>query len=517
MSMYWGTLRRRWRLAACIVATAVVTGVVVGALAPKSYDATAQVLIGQRTQVDALLGAADNTPDPERDVNTSVQLITLEPVAETVSRRLGLGLPAADLIGKVETEVEQNSNIVSITVSDASRERAARIANAFALAYRDFRARSARASIEDATASAEERAARFAPGAERKALDAQLRQLQAAAAFQTGGVQIVHSATASSAVASDSLVATAILAGLLGMALAAAVVVLLARTDKRLHDVGDLEAAVGRPVLATVPSSRGRGADVAQRDALATLALSPALRGVGSREGGANGRSARVLLLASPGPLEGTTEVTLGLARALGAMGRRTIAIEADLRAPAFAEKLGLEPGGGLAEALRGTQRLEEELVEIAVSGGGQPVAWALPAGSPVVLPQPLLAGNRMAALVAEARRNADLVLIAGAPAAQFGDSFALVPLADAVLLVARLDLTRLDEALQVVRAVEEQEGRLVGAVATFGRSGRIVRPASATRSLRPRPAPREQWDSTHTSANGSAAASGTSSDVTMR
>ena len=90
MSMYWATLRRRWRLAAAILAVAVVTGVAVGMLMPNSYQATAKVLIGQRAQLDALLGAADYVPDPEREVNTNLALISLEPVAEDVRRRLGL-------------------------------------------------------------------------------------------------------------------------------------------------------------------------------------------------------------------------------------------------------------------------------------------------------------------------------------------------------------------------------------------------------------------------------------------
>jgi polysaccharide biosynthesis transport protein len=465
MSMYAATLRRRWRFAVAIVAATVLAGVSVAALTPKSYDATAKVLIGQRAQIDALLGAADYTPDPERDVNTSIELITIEPVVHEVRRRLGLSLPPAALAGKVETGLDRNSNVVSITVRDDSPQQAARIANAFALAYQAFRARSARASIQDAVASAERRAARLDPGGERDALETELRQLQAAAAFQTGGVQVVRRATAASAVASGGLMSSAIVAGLLGIFLAAAAVVLLARTDKRLRGEADLEAHAGAPVLATVPNGGRPSGGAGASDALATLAMSLALRDRRSP----NGRAARVFLLVSPGREEGATDVALGLARALADTGRRAIAIEADLREPAFAGRLGLPEAGGLTDVLDGSRTADQELVELGGSNGGPVRAWALPAGAPRPLPQPVLAGRRMATLVAEAHHNADVVLLAGAPAGVFGDSFALVPLADAILLVARLDVTRRDDAQRVVQALGDLGCPLVGAVATTG------------------------------------------------
>jgi polysaccharide biosynthesis transport protein len=487
MSMYYAALRRHWRLAACIVGVAVLVGLLVGALSPKSHDATAKVLIGQRTQVDSLLGAADYTPDPERDVNTSVELITLEPVAERVRRTLRLDLPASALVGKVSTAVDHNSNVVSITVRDASPERAARIANAFAVAYRDFRARSARASIEDAIASAETRATGLAPGPELDALEGKLRGLTAAAAFQTGGVQIVRRATAASAEASGSALKSAVVAGLLGVILAVVAIVVLARTDKRVRGEDDLEALLGAPVLATLPTPRSSN-PAGVRDALATLGLSLVLR-LRSREakaGRRNGRLQRVLLVTSPGAGEGTSEVALGLARALGDMGRRVIAIEADLREPTFARRLGLNPTAGLTDVVVGTRNLGEELVELAPTSAR---VFVLPAGAPFVLPQPLLAGEDMASLVASARRRAEFVLIAGAPAGSFGDSLALAPLADTVLVVARRDVTDREQALGMVEAFRQLDRPPLGVVITTDAFFRGTASLAAETDVAPPPA----------------------------
>jgi polysaccharide biosynthesis transport protein len=506
LTMYLRELRRRWLLAAGIVLVATLTGALVAALAPTSYESTAKVLIGQRAQVDALLGATDYTPDPERDVNTNLELITLEPVAERVSAELRLGLPAAALTGKVTTEIAGNSNVVSITATDASPVTAARIANAFAEAYRDFRTRSARASIDDAVASAQESAAVLPPGPEHDALTEELRQLQAAAAFQTGGVQIVRRATPASAVASGGMMSSAIVAGFLGVALAALTVVLLARTNKRVRGEPDLEAAAGCPVLATVCDPPPDGDAFRARDAFATLATSLSLRMLRPRESGRtrrNGHPVRVLLLASPGPEEGTTGVALGLAVALRDMGETVIAVEADLRDPRFAAHLGVGPVLGLAGILGGATTLDDELIEIDPVHSGAGAAWAVPAGLSLRLPQASLAGPAMGAVVAQARARAAVVILAGAPAARVGDSFALCPLADAVVVVARIDLTLRDEMERLARELKDLGRPAAGAVAVTGRARRPHTMAAAEPA---RPA-----------ANGSVPASPTTREVTLR
>jgi capsular polysaccharide biosynthesis protein len=456
MHVYALTLRRRWRMALAIVALAAVAGFVVASLSAKSHDATAKVLLDQQRQVDALLGTSDFSPDPERELNTGIQLITLEPIADGVRRSLGLTAPPSTLVRKVTTKVDRNSNIVSITVSDASAARAARIANAFAAGYRDYRARSARATVDDAIASAEARLRRLAPGAERLALAAELRRLQVAGAFQTGGVQVVHPATAATATTRPRPLISALIGTILGLLVAAVAVVVLARTDKRVRSDREFEDATGQPVLARVPA-----APAAARDAIVTLAMSMPR---------ARGRLARpsVVLLTSPGPREGTSDVALGLARSLDAIGEIAIAIETDLRDPLFASTLGVDEPDGLAGVLLGSAELDRELVPL----GG---ACALPAGPALELPQPLLAGERMATLIQELRNDADVIVLAGAPVGVVGDALALVGLVDLVVLVGCLDVTRVDELERAVSALEAAGFPPVGVVVTTRpRRGRL-------------------------------------------
>jgi polysaccharide biosynthesis transport protein len=449
LERYASTLRRRWPLATAIVVVAMLAALVVAMARPKSYEATAKVLLGQQRQVEMVLGTGDYSSDPERELNTSVQLIRLEPIAEGVRRALGLRESPAALGARVTTAVDHNSNIVAITVSDGDAKRAAAIANAFAAGYREYRARSARAAVEDAIASAQARLAGLESEPERRALGAELTRLEVAQALQTGGVQVVHEATAGSATSHPRPLRAALLGGLVGLMAAALAIVVLARTDRRAGGDDDLEEVTGRRVVAHIPRSRSAAAD-----AMMTLALSIARGGVGQSPAG-------VLLLTSAGPDEGAPEVAVGLARAFGAVGLKTVAIEADFRRPSFSKTLGLTEAGGLAAVLAGRRELETELVAIG------PEAAVLPAGGTATLPQALLAGERMAATVEEACGRSDVVLLLAAPVGMFGDAVALAGVVHEALLVARVDVTRPDELGRAVAALTEAGIPPAGIVST--------------------------------------------------
>jgi Mrp family chromosome partitioning ATPase len=449
LGMHTAALRRWWPLAVALIAVAAFAGYVVARQLPKTYDATARVLLDREREVHTLLGKSEYVPDPERDLNTGVKLITLEPVAGGVRRSLGLREPVDTLVGRVTTAVDSSSSVVSITARDSSAARAASIANAFAAGYKQYSARTARAAVGDAVAAARERLVGLPPGQQRDELGAELRRLEVAGAFQTGGVQVVDRATAASASSRPRPAVAAVIGGLLGAIVAALAIVVLARVDRRVRGDGELEQLSGQPVLAHLPRSE-RGA----ADALATLAISLWHPTSGIPAPG-------LVLLTSPGPEEGTAEVALGLAQALGAIGRSAIAIEADLRGPAFARQLALGRRAGLAGVLDGESDLERELVPL---GDG---ATALPGGAPVGVPQALLAGPAMAKLVDDACGRADVVLLTASPVGVFGDALALAGLAEAVLLVARVDTTRVGELEQALRSLARAGTRTVGIVAT--------------------------------------------------
>jgi polysaccharide biosynthesis transport protein len=462
LGIYLRTLRRRWVLAVCIVAAAVLTGLAVAELSSPTYTATAEVLLGQDKRVDALLGTAGYTQDPERELNTGLRLITLEPIADGVRRSLHLSERSGVLASRITTALDRNSSIVSITAQGSDAGQAARIANAFAEGYRDYRAATARASVEDAVATARARLA----GEPNQQLDRELRGLEVAAAAQTGGVEVVHHATAATAARRPRPLVSAFAAGFLGLLAAAITIVVLARTDRRIDDEEELERIAGRPVTALVPDL-GEQTGPAMHEALVSVAMSlPA------------SHEPCVVLVTGPGPDDDAKDATLGLATAFASIGRRVLAIEADLRKPAFAGRLEIVETPGLAAVLAGETTLEGELITFAGVGDHRPGrAWALPAGLASDAPHGPLASDAMAELVTDATNYADVVLLASAPVGVVADALPLARLADVVVLVARLGVTRADLTMNAVRALRGVGAPPVLLVAAAGRApGRLRR-----------------------------------------
>jgi hypothetical protein len=135
--------------------------------------------------------------------------------------------------------------------------------------------------------------------------------------------------------------------------------------------------------------------------------------------------------LADAGPLLVTgpakSEVALGVAAAATATGRRVALLECDLAAPSLGETLGLPPGLGFHEYLRGDAEATDILQSLVLAGpaSGQatePLACIV-AGEPQPSPVALLDSERCDHAVARLRRAYELLVIDGPPLSEDPDS----------------------------------------------------------------------------------------------
>jgi capsular polysaccharide biosynthesis protein len=485
---YVERLRRRWPLVVGL--TLLVTGaaLAISISKPKQYKASSTLLF---PQTNAIPGATVSQPvDPERETNTNVALATLQPVASRVKARLRLTTSPQDLLTHVKASAVGTSDLIAITVQEPDPALAARVANAFANEYVQFRHDTANASLAEAAQAIASQlqaiplAQRTSPAA--TALANREAQIQAAQALQTGGVQIVRPATRPMSAASPHPKSTAIIAAVLGLLFAAAVALVLDLVDHRLKDEEVIEGAFGLPILATLPtrwhmpSDDGVAAPDPQRDAASLLAAN--LRRAGLGEG--------TLLISGTGREDGQTQIALGLAQALAHLGEVIVAIEADSGDAWLAGLLeihagrdvgrgagslaGLEAGNGgaphgaesLAAPHRG-QSLDDALIEIdaatlrPVSGDDLSVGarfFVLPlrgasSAMPSAAPQ---------ALLSAAKSSADIVLV---PTSTLEHALALAYDAEGILLVAQRNRTTRDAATRALRLLRNSDVRPYGLV----------------------------------------------------
>jgi capsular exopolysaccharide synthesis family protein len=152
-------------------------------------------------------------------------------------------------------------------------------------------------------------------------------------------------------------------------------------------------------------------------------------------EGLRTGSGTHVIAVTSPSPGDGKTVTTLNLAGALAqAKDARVLVVDADLRKPSVASYLALEGlrSPGLSDALRDPRYQLHQIVRH-LKGFN---LWVVPAGPPELSPYELLCSSRLDALLREARRDFDCVLVDTPPSVVLPDCRLIERWVDGFLMV---------------------------------------------------------------------------------
>jgi receptor protein-tyrosine kinase len=214
---------RRWHIVAVAVVCALVGAGVYLASTSARYDASADVVTSSSSLVSTLFQTGGGpSADPERDVNTNLEVISSATVAERVRAQLHLHTPIPQLLAAVSAATKGTSNVITITARDPQPLRAAALANAFATQYIGYETETTRAQFSQAARSIRQRLDLMG-GAERssaegRALNQRLQEVLVAGGVNTSGVRLLDRATppTSPAVPRTKLILTlALLVGLL--------------------------------------------------------------------------------------------------------------------------------------------------------------------------------------------------------------------------------------------------------------------------------------------------------------
>lgn len=458
-------VRERWWIAAAAAAVAVVLAIAYILLAEKRYESTATLLFQPKDVVALFEPAAQSDVDPERQLGTDLLLISSGTVAERVSERLEGDLTPDQVASSIDARAEAEANLLTITATTGDSRLSARVADAYALEFEDFRREADRA--------------RFAEGAEllrrqlsdvpvdqperRMQLGETLQTLTVLAAVTTGDVETVGRADIPQTAASPQPLRDVLLAAVLGAAAGLVGVFLLDLFDRRLKTVEELERAYDLSALTAVPFERSaRPADRAStlehyrilRDSLALLRP--------------DGR-ASVVLVTSAAAGEGKSTVATGLARAIALGGQHVALVETDLRRPTFAQQFDLVADErGLTTALVDDVPASTLLLHPQV---GLSTFQVLPSGPCPPTASELLRSAGMSEVLDELLEVVDIVILDAPPLLPVADAQILLdnPRVDVCLVVARpyrttRDQTRRTQAI-LARHGERHAGLVVNAV----------------------------------------------------
>ena len=147
----------------------------------------------------------------------------------------------------------------------------------------------------------------------------------------------------------------------------------------------------------------------------------------------------QAFVVTSAGVMEGKTLTAINLSWLLAQTdGVRALLIDGDLRNPCAADYLGIDAPVGLSEVLAGEATLEESIVRLEPAG-----LHLLPGGSARDDVAEILSGPKFSAVLREARRMFDYIIIDAPPLGIFTDATVLISRADSALIVARANKTR--------------------------------------------------------------------------
>lgn len=461
---------------------------------PDEYEATASLLF-RNVELDQLEGSSfsPSSDDPTRAAETNLKLVSTGEVAARTAQRLNVpGLTPGAIDDAVEVSLEGESDIAAVSAKAEDPALAAQIANAFALEFIEQRREADRRAILEGKARIEAELARLAPGEtgglRGERLEQQAEELALLASLQTGNAEIVQRAVPDASPVSPQPLRNAILGLILGGLLGIGLVLLIDQFDTRIKDESELEEAYGLPILTSVPHSD----DVQRPGELDPIGLGPpaaeAFRMLHANLRYFNvGRRIERLLVTSAAAEEGKTTVSWGLAVTEARGGKSVLLIEADMRQPSLAARLGQAPEAGLSLVLAGTETLAGAAVSIDAGPNAEAKLDVLFAGPNPPNPAELLESPRMKELLEEAGKRYDLVVI-DTPPTIVADAIPLMLEASGVLVVARLGRAKHDLAGNMRDLLAHLGALPFGTVANDSapKTGRYYMPYAAGRAKIP-------------------------------
>lgn len=169
----------------------------------------------------------------------------------------------------------------------------------------------------------------------------------------------------------------------------------------------------------------------------------------------------QVFLFTSALPSEGKTFSSSNFAATLAQQGFRTLYIDSDLRKPEVSRLFfGEHRKPGLSEILLGRSALKDAVLDTKV-----PNLRVLTAGGRARNPSELLAMRSLQALVEQARKEYDRIVIDSAPVIAVSDTLLVVPLADACCIVVRAFSTPKNSILRAIRLLSDVGRRPSGII----------------------------------------------------
>jgi protein-tyrosine kinase len=168
---------------------------------------------------------------------------------------------------------------------------------------------------------------------------------------------------------------------------------------------------------------------------------------------------ANIIAIVSPSPGEGRSQLCAELATSFAQLGRRTLLVDADMRAPQQHLLFGSNNEYGLSQAI--SQNTTPYLHPVK----GLPHMFLLTAGIVPSNPLELLSDGRYEKLLTDWRNGYEFVVIDTPPVSMYADALAVATIAGRVLILSRAKMTSYKNTREMMRRLETTRAHVLGGV----------------------------------------------------
>ena len=248
---------------------------------------------------------------------------------------------------------------------------------------------------------------------------------------------------------------------MLGLVIAAGMVMFIGYIDNTVKSSDDVRRLTGGSAVGTIPLTRAKeGLEPLQFPRSPATEAYRALRT--NLQFASLGRDVHSLVVTSPRPGDGKTTTISNLATVLAQGGQRVILVDADLRKPRLHKMFsGLANRTGLTNLLLADARVD---LDPLLQSTAVPNLRVLTTGPLPPNPSDVLNSPKMRDAIAYLEEEADVVLI-DAPPMAVSDALIIASLVDGVMLVTTGGRTRGNELTNVVEALGRSGTTLTGVV----------------------------------------------------
>jgi polysaccharide biosynthesis transport protein len=491
---YIGVLWRRKWLIIAMVAVFFVAALGYSFTKTPLYQASAVLIYEGQLDVANALSGGQQYVDPtqrEAELNAVADVIASPDLVARVQKTPGVGEAGGSYsVGAApqQSANQSSTSTVVVTVVGPDPQVAARIANAYAKSFVDYRKERAQAQVRQAEEVVQSKLDAFTSdlskrSAEYVTLTQRLQELQILEATVTGNFRLLVPANAPSAPFTPKPWRNGIVGLVSGLVLGVVLVFALDQFDTRIRTSEEVAAIFDMPVVGRIPRLSREAIERAPMAVVddSTGSAAEAVRKLrGNLEFANVDGDLKSVFITSALQHEGKSLVACNLALSLAATGANVILVDADMRRPQTHAYLRLRNGVGLATVLTGRSKLSDAIQTTKVgptlttirrmrtkdagSDGSVPLR-VLTSGPVPPNPAEILASRSFSSLIEQLQADFDMVIVDAPSTLAVGDPAAIARTVDGLLFLVDTGQARKPVLEEASAQVKQMPCRKLGLV----------------------------------------------------